>query len=577
MKKRKNFLVGCKKIKRALSVLTAFAFVVIMFSVSVSAASNPYPTSQTINGISTVPCTWYAWQQAYDNTGVALPNFGNAKNWYSSASSRGYSVGTIAKAKSIAVWTNSGYGHVGYVVSVSGNTMRVNEGGMYNTNGTAYNGTGIINGSLCNSTVGSYKSSWSSSVLVGFIYLESAASDNIIYKTTSDMDTITNTNAILWAKIDKPSNASISELGIVVRKKCDTYENGWSKYHVPSKNYVGSTIVRPYFDMNEELGLTLSAGIEYCYQFYAMIDGKDYWSNEESFKTTGSHTTHQKGKFAYYLKSHPHYNSYYCTLCGEVYTEMSETNLLNNCESCYSLGKSIVKTDKQTYLLGEKVKITWSAVDKATHYNLWVLKKTANGDYVTVSRNDSLTGNSITISGLDIGEYQICHYTYNSNMWEKDNSDWRHTGSDYVYIKVEANAGWQHNSRGWWYRNSDGSYPASCWQWIDNAWYYFDASGYIVTGWQWIGNAWYYFNASGVMATGWQFVEGAWYYLNGSGLISTGWQWIGNEWYYFNASGIMTTGWQWIDGAWYFLYSSGAMASNCYIDGYYITPSGAMA
>ena len=60
--------------------LTSLMIALILVSViSVEAATNPYPESQTINGVTTIPCTWYAWQQAYDNLGVAMPNFGNAK------------------------------------------------------------------------------------------------------------------------------------------------------------------------------------------------------------------------------------------------------------------------------------------------------------------------------------------------------------------------------------------------------------------------------------------------------------------------------------------------------------------
>lgn len=142
---------------------------ILVSVISVEAATNPYPESQTINGVTTIPCTWYAWQQAYDNLGVVMPNFGNAKNWYASAERNNYPVGSTAKPNSIAVWTNSGYGHVGYVVSVSGSTMKVNEGGMTDLNGNPYNGNGILNGSTCNSTVGSKKSNYSSSILVGFI------------------------------------------------------------------------------------------------------------------------------------------------------------------------------------------------------------------------------------------------------------------------------------------------------------------------------------------------------------------------------------------------------------------------
>ena len=91
----------------------------LSFTLSVNAATNPYGKYQDLYGVKTVRCTWYAWEQAYTNAGVALPGWGNAQTWYNSAAMAGYSVGKEAKANSIAVWSSSdGYGHVAYVVSV---------------------------------------------------------------------------------------------------------------------------------------------------------------------------------------------------------------------------------------------------------------------------------------------------------------------------------------------------------------------------------------------------------------------------------------------------------------------------
>lgn len=74
-------------------------------------------------------CTWTAWQLAYDNTGVALPNLGNAGQWYDNAIKNGYTVGTTPKAPSIIVWTDNGAGHVAYVDSVINNTqIHIQEG-----------------------------------------------------------------------------------------------------------------------------------------------------------------------------------------------------------------------------------------------------------------------------------------------------------------------------------------------------------------------------------------------------------------------------------------------------------------
>lgn len=281
-----------KKITKILSTLLTIAIILgaIASGVVANAVTNPYGKWQTISGVTTVRCTYYAWQQAYDNTGVALPNFGNAKNWYSSAKNAGYSVGSTAKAKSIAVWTNSGYGHVGYVVSVNGSKMTVNEGGMTNTDGSAYNGDGIINGSTCNSTVGSNKSSYSSSVLVGFIYLTENSSDSVRLSMESNRNTITNTNAIIYGRVDKPSNYAVTKIGIKIRKEGSTYSEGWSKYEAPSQNYIGSSFMLPYYNMNEELKLKLNCKTKYYYKFFAIVNNVEYWSQESSFTTTGSHS-----------------------------------------------------------------------------------------------------------------------------------------------------------------------------------------------------------------------------------------------------------------------------------------------
>lgn len=59
-------------------------------------------------------------------------------------------------------------------------------------------------------------------------------------------------------------------------------------------------------------------------------------------------------------------------------------------------------------------------------------------------------------------------------------------------------AGWQQDSGRWWYENSDGSYPADQWQYIDDYWYYFYGDGYMAHD-CWIGN--YYVGSSGAMLT----------------------------------------------------------------------------
>ncbi len=54
---------------------------------------------------------------------------------------------------------------------------------------------------------------------------------------------------------------------------------------------------------------------------------------------------------------------------------------------------------------------------------------------------------------------------------------------------------WIQDNVGWWYRNSDGSYTTSNWQYINGQWYYFWESGYMATGWVYVDGYWYYLDA----------------------------------------------------------------------------------
>ncbi len=284
--------------KKILSILSVMLIVITMMftlSISASAAENPYITSQTIDGVTTIPCTWYAWQQAHDNLGVELPLFGHAYQWYDNAIAHGYSVGSVAKPQSIAVWQGGshGLGHVAYVVSVNGSKMYVNEGGM-TINGAAANGTGIVKNNTCNSTVGTYKESGSSQKLKGFIYLTESSNPtgNVIIDNynSNHSNVVTETDATVHGLITKPSSYPVTQLGIRIRKANGSYENGWSYYHAPSQSYVGETKVHPWYEMNSEVKLTLTHQTTYNYQFYAKINGVDYWSAEAMLTTKGTHS-----------------------------------------------------------------------------------------------------------------------------------------------------------------------------------------------------------------------------------------------------------------------------------------------
>lgn len=109
----------------------------------------------------------------------------------------------------------------------------------------------------------------------------------------------------------------------------------------------------------------------------------------------------------------------------------------------------------------------------------------------------------------------------------------------YTPATASANGGsWQRDSVGWWYKNSNGSYPKNDWQQIDGKWYYFDGRGYIThSKWERIKDYWYYFNTSGHMTENtWKMIGDRWYYFDTKGHMLHD-QWVGD--YYVGKNGDM--------------------------------------
>lgn len=118
----------------------------------------------------------------------------------------------------------------------------------------------------------------------------SICNSTVTITSYSEKNTITDTNAILWGIVYKPSSYSVTKIGIRVRQDGSSYTNGWSKFEAPSRSYVGETSMCPYYNLNTELGLTLTHATKYWFQFYAQVNGTDYWSDEYYITTTGSHS-----------------------------------------------------------------------------------------------------------------------------------------------------------------------------------------------------------------------------------------------------------------------------------------------
>lgn len=305
--------------KRVFTFFCALCLLVSCFTVmpmKVEAASNPYPSSQDADGdgFSEIPCTRYAWQQAYDRLGIALPAWGNAINWYNNARNAGYSVGTTPQANSIAVWSidTHSWGHVGFVTAVNGSQMTVNEGGRTDKEGNS----GIVNGQVLPSSVNSY---WYGRTLVGFIYLSSSPSVTLSWSGCPEKHSIGTTNAVLagWCTMNV-DNSAVSQVGIYLYD----YSGKQLKSKSEKFSFSGQPKFSLWYDVNGELGYTLASGTPYKYKFMAVVSGKTYYSPVYSFTTGGPHThTYNSGT----VTKQPTCTSsgtrtYTCTTCGGTKT-----------------------------------------------------------------------------------------------------------------------------------------------------------------------------------------------------------------------------------------------------------------
>ena len=287
-------------------------------------------------------------------------------------------------------------------------------------------------------------------------------------------NTVSDTNAFVVTDVYKPSNYKLTKAGICIRREDGTYDNGWSEFHNTASTWTGYDYMYISYDMNSEVKITLRHGTKYYYKFYAVIEGKEYWSPEQSFTTTGSHSygswytktsatctsggteerkcscgaTESRSTSAlghnygstYFEADHPHKYAHLCQRCG--YKEFTGGNLAiyEKCDICYNEnlpGKPYLNISSNGFTESDTVLFTWDPTDKTTHYNLTV--EVLSGDeYKTVCRQTYVNSGFQATFGK--GQYRAVLDSYNSNMFHQYTSDWRdwvHNSSEYVYFNID--------------------------------------------------------------------------------------------------------------------------------------------
>ena len=117
-----------------------------------------------------------------------------------------------------------------------------------------------------------------------------------------------------------------------------------------------------------------------------------------------------------------------------------------------------------------------------------------------------------------------------------------------------------------WY-NKDGSQtyaPKMSWKRNKTGWWLQDTSGwYPRNQWQKVDGEWYYFNSKGYMASE-EWVDGYWLSKNGAWTYKKKAEWkrYGNKWMYKTSDWIAKKGRQKIDGTWYYFDLNGYLVTN---------------
>ncbi len=144
----------------------------------------------------------------------------------------------------------------------------------------------------------------------------------------------------------------------------------------------------------------------------------------------------------------------------------------------------------------------WDHLDMAQYYRVRLCRLNTGssnteegiGSVYTVKENSFDFSGKIPKTGSYYFKVRAVDSRNNTGDWDE---------SSYMDVDEEDlirfSGQWIQDARGWWFRNSDGSYTTNNWKYIRSKWYFFDEEGYMKTGWiDWDGKL-YYCGENGAM------------------------------------------------------------------------------
>lgn len=113
-----------------------------------------------------------------------------------------------------------------------------------------------------------------------------AAATDASYKSK---ESVSNTNAVVVSKVVKPAGVSVSKMGVILYNGTSSNASVLKKYSESVSNVSNSTTTyHSWFDINKELGVTLTPGTDYSYQFFGVFNGYEVTGSRRTLRTTGT-------------------------------------------------------------------------------------------------------------------------------------------------------------------------------------------------------------------------------------------------------------------------------------------------
>jgi glucan-binding YG repeat protein/beta-lactamase superfamily II metal-dependent hydrolase len=360
-------------------------------------------------------------------------------------------------------------------------------------------------------------------------------------------------------------------------------------------DYYGTNgaLVRNYMNSNWKKDNT-----GYWYQYsdgsypkdcWASIDGSWYYFNASGYRQSG---WIKLGGYWYYLESDGKMVTSWKNISGKWYYLTSDGRMVTGWQL---LDGTWYYFDME----GAMYTQGWHVIGTSWYY------MNSNG---ALAVNTWIGNYYVNSSGAWIPDYGRSEWVKIGNYWKYRHSDGNYTTSSWELIDGQwyyfdaagwMQTGWKMVNGNWYYMAPSGARYGEGWHLIGINWYYMYNSGamaestwagnyYLGSSGAWIpdygiskwiksGSLWWYRHYDGSYTTSnWELINGEQYYFDSSGWMMTGWLQLNNNWYYLNSSGArLNAGWHWINGKCYYMYANGVMASNTWIEGYYVNVDGA--